>query len=170
MKPTHHHTPTRSFIIVIIVVLATVYTAFTLIKLQQMNQNNNPSDNIPRLTQTNLNTDGWENYIDHYYPLNILVPKDWKIEPDDSYTGFYTINFSAKDHGTVKIFISQDKFAGITNTSGLVYKTNDGVEVTKYDDLLYTAKVGGYYYTFDATLAIDVEKELSEMIRLAKFN
>ncbi len=171
MNLTHHRPPTRSFIIIIIVVLATVYTAFTLIKLQQQQtisiQSNN---NDPKITPTSLNTDDWQNYIDRNYPLNILVPSDWQSGQDDSYSGFYSVNFKTKNSGVVKIFVSQTSFAGINDNKGLVYKTDEGVEVTKHDDLLYTAKVGEYYYTFDATLAINLEKELSEIVRLAKFD
>ncbi len=171
MKLTHHHTPTRSFIIIIIVVLATVYTAFTLIKLQQQYVINKQSgSNNPKITQSKLNTDNWQNYIDPNYPLNILAPEDWTIDHDEDFSGYYTVNLKSKNQGVIKIFISQTGFAALNDNKGLVYKTNDGTEITKHDQWLYSAKVGEYYYTFDSTLGIDLEKELSEIIRLAHFN
>jgi hypothetical protein len=169
MRLTHHHRPTRSFIIIIIVVLATVYTAFMLIKLQQRIANNEQTNNS-KITNTNLNTETWTSYVDPVYPLNILVPKEWKIEPEDNYSGFYTVNFNTGNRGILKIFISQTGFAGITESTGTTIKTTEGTEFTKYDDWIYTTKVGDYYYTFDATLGINLEKELAEIIRLAKFD
>lgn len=170
MRLTHHHPSTRSFLIIIIVVLATVYTAFTLINLQQRNSKLGQTKSNPKITQTALNTNDWKNYVDPAYPLNILVPEDWQVQPDESYSGFYTVNFETKNRGVLKIFISQTEYAGVKGNEGTTYKNNAGIEVTKYDDWLYTAKVGDYYYTFDATLGINLEKELSEIIRLAKFD
>lgn len=169
MRLTHHHYPTRSVIILVIIVLATVYTAFTLLALQQK-QLSLKSFDAPKIASTRLNTDDWQTYIDRTYPLDLLVPKDWKVVPDDSYSGFYVVNFETRNQGTVKVFISDTQFAGIKTEDGLTFKTNEGIEVTKYDEWLYTAKVDNYYYTFDATLGIDLQKELAEIVRLARFH
>lgn len=171
MKLTHHLKSTRSFIILAFVVLLTAYTAVILSNIQ-VRTTPKASDEANLIVRNNkLDTSDWQEYLDTSYPLRIYYPETWTYSADiTSLAGFYTVNLYPEDSKTpVRIYISDQDFVAVDNLKGNQQTIAKNLTVTKYDDLIYTIKVGDYYYTFDGTMAESYSEELSEIVRMARF-
>lgn len=171
MKLTHHLKSTRSFILIAFIVLLTVYTAVVLTRIQMRATMNELSTvgTMPKNQQ--YDTSDWQKYQDPAYPISISYPETWTYSADiKTLPGFYTINLFPKDSkNSVRIYISEEDFVAVDNLKGNQQTIAKNLTVTNYQDLIYTIKVGDYFYTFDGTLADQYQAELSEIVRLARF-
>lgn len=171
MKLTHHTFASRSFVSLVIIVLAMIYTALFLVRLQNIYIPDEPVVAHHKTQAESIDTADWKIYQDQKVPVSFLAPKTWKITTDTkAVPGMYIINIATtKSSGPIKIFVSTDSFAGVTDLKGNPLKVTQNLTVTNYDDLIFTVKAGEYYYTFDGTMSDDHKAELAEIVRSARF-
>lgn len=171
MNLTHHVKSTRSFILLTIIVLLTVYTAVVLSGIQSRNVISDVNSTNPINKSAQFDTTNWQQYQDTAYPLLIKFPETWTYSADiTSLAGFYTVNLlPPKSKNPIRIYISDKDFVAVDNLKGNQQTIAKNLTVTNYDDLIYTIKVGDYYYTFDGTMNESIKSELSEIVRLARF-
>lgn len=171
MRLTHHVKSTRSFILLTIVVILTVYTAVILVRIQSQTLLTDTSSTQPSTIHSSIDTSNWQDYQDRVYPLHVKFPETWKYSADiTTLPGYYTVNLTPQDSKTsIRIYINDKDFVAVDNLKGNQQTIAKNLTVTNYDGLIYTIKVGDYYYTFDGTMAPLSTTELSEIVRLAKF-
>ncbi len=171
MKLTHHTKATGSFIALLIIVLVVVYASLLLSKIQKrtISQENSPIDYLNR--HSKIDTTNWQSYEDNSYPLKLSFPKEWTYSADiTSLAGYYTVNLFPQDSkNPIRVYISDKDFVAINGLSGKPKLIVKDLTATNYEDLIYTIKVGEYYYTFDASLNQSYKEELAEIVRLARF-
>jgi hypothetical protein len=170
MNLTHHIKSTRTFILLTVIVLLTVYTAVALSDIQSSTFS---KDNFakPAVQKSKFDIKKWQTYEDNAYPLKLLIPETWTYSADKTtLPGFYTINLvPQKSKLGVRVYISNTDFVAVDDLKGNQQTIAKNLTVTNYDDIIYTIKVGDNYYTFDGTTNESVKAELSEIVRLARF-
>lgn len=173
MKLTHHSTPSRSFILLTFIVLCTVYAALVLTRINRVYGPQAEVTTTKKLTQptdaktitTNVDTTDWANYNDDRFPLIISYPKSLTIDTNTKLEEYYIINLTeTTSKASIKIFISDKGFAGTAALAGSDFITKNGYTATNYDNIIYTIKVGEYFYTFDGTNAPNLQNELAEIV------
>lgn len=170
MKLTHHASPTRSFIIIAIIVLATVYASLLLMDAQLEFAVTNKVAGPSRLEAGIINTNDWQIYQEEQFQLSLMLPEDWNVTSSEPFPGYYLVDLAPQDDiGSVRIFVSKLGYAGVTDRKQASVTNTSGVKFDTHGDLIYTAKVGDYYYTFDGSIAPSLDEELKQIVRLARF-
>ncbi len=170
MNLTHHIKSTRTFILLTVIVLLTVYTAVALSDIQSSTFVKDDFKK-PVVKKSKMDTSKWQLYNDTAYPIKLLIPETWTYSADKTtLPGFYTINLIPKNSKLgVRVYISDTDFVAVEDLKGNQQTIAKNLTVTNYDDIIYTIKVGDNYYTFDGTTNESAKAELSEIVRLAKF-
>ncbi|GEM_PF-1436918 len=173
MKLTHHSTPSRSFILLTFIVLCAVYAALVLTRINRVYEPEVEVVTTEQPTQspqtetitTDVDTTDWEVYNDDQFPLIISHPESLTVDVNTELEGYYIVDLSRTTPRTsIKIFISDEGFAGTAALAGSDFITSNGYTATNYDNIIYTIKVGEYFYTFDGTNAPNLQNELAEII------
>ena len=176
MKLTHHSTPSRSFILLTFIVLCAVYAALVLTRINRVYEPEGDVVSTEQSTEsteietviTDVDTSDWGDYNDDQFPLIISHPESLTVGTNTELEGYYIVNLSETTPRTsIKIFISDEGFAGTAALAGSDFITNNGYAATNYDNIIYTIKVGEYFYTFDGTNAPDLQSELAEIVNSA---
>ncbi len=170
MNLTHHIKSTRTFILLTVIVLLTVYTAVALSDIQSSSLSKDDLGKVA-VQKNKFDTKKWQSYDDNAYPLKLLIPETWTYAADKTtLPGFYTINLAPQNAKLgVRVYISNTDFVAVDDLKGTQQTIAKNLTVTNYDDIIYTIKMGDNYYTFDGTTNESLKPELSEIVRLARF-
>ncbi len=157
----------KSFILVLILLLLATYGAIQLAERFKV-------DRIPNTQATHdmvgvLPTEDWTPYIDNAYPLVFKYPPTWKVENITTEPDYYVIAITPKGKSTeMRVYINDQDFYALNGLQSAPQRIG-GHEATSYGQMLSAAKVGKYYYTFDAGLDTSLVPEFQTILSTVEF-
>jgi hypothetical protein len=149
---THLSFQSKTFVLLLIVALGTAYGAITLSKKVQV-------DRLPETIVTpeqkpatlpTVSTEGWDTYADDEYPLLFKYPSTWKVSSITTEPDYYVLAITKpKNGGELRVYINDQDFYALGGLVSTPIKL-DNEPANAHGQMLASAKVGKYYYTFDA--------------------
>lgn len=159
---SHLSAQSKSFVILLIVFLIVTFAAIQL-------SEHFSSDRLPKSQTDQSPTAEWSSYIDNNYPLTFKYPVGWQVGQINAEPGYYVIAITPKSgNNEMRIYINdQDYFAlnGLQSSPRQI----GGQSGAEYGPSLASAKVGKYYYTFDAGLDTSLAPQFQSILSTVEF-
>lgn len=116
-----------------------------------------------------VNTSDWKTYTDSRYNFSFKYKPDWKVLPAINKGGFYVLQIDpGKKYYNIRIFVSPNQYLGIDGlqTQPETIGNQAGLNVK---NLLYGAKSGGNYFTFDIGFSLSLQPEFMALVHSVQF-
>ena len=166
---------TRIFIGLVIITLLTTYLAIALTDAyesqlggQTIQQKIRQEEKIAQPPA--IDTSGWMPYTDETYPITFSHPPDWKISASELDSDLYDIALAIPDSDQdIHIYVTRDGYVGMNGLNEKPY-TVGTMQGSTVNGGLFGLKKGEYYYTFDASLHPQLEKEFTALVQTVKID
>lgn len=164
----HLSTQSKSFVAILIIVLLAVYGAIELADHFKVDRIPNAQEFQEAKTGT-LSTEGWVSYIDKNYPLVFMYPANWKVDQITTEPDYYVVAITPKGQSSeMRVYINDQDFFALNGLPTSPMKIG-GQSGTSYGPMLASAKVGKYYYTFDAGLNTSLIPQFQTILSTVEF-